>query len=94
LAIYVDSRSWNWRGELWGHLIADSTEELHLFAARLGLQHDWYQGGAKYPHYDLTLTIRANAIAFGAIQLNGRAFIDKARLAVGNREPEQLVLLF
>ncbi len=31
-------------------------EELHEFAARLGLQRRWFQDKGRYPHYDVTLT--------------------------------------
>ena len=92
MAIYVDSRSWVWQGQQWGHLIGDSLAELHGFAATLGLQPVWFQGSAKFPHYDLTLKMRANAVAAGAIQLTSRNFIEKAQV-IANRKDGELIQL-
>lgn len=65
----------------WSHLVADTPEELHEFAARLGLRRSWFQepkglGGlplkpeslrAQHWHYDVTATKRAQAIRMGAV---------------------------
>jgi len=96
MAVYVDSRSWLWQGQNWGHLIGDSLEELHEFAARLGLQSEWFQNSTKFPHYDITLKMKSSALAAGAIQLKGRDFIEKARcIAITKKtEVQQLNLDF
>ena len=36
-----------------GHMVADSVEELHKFAALIGLKRGWYQNKGRYSHYDL-----------------------------------------
>lgn len=59
----------------WGHMIADTEEELHVMASRIGLKRDWFQGN----HYDLVPTRRAMAIRFGAIPLKRRAFVGVLR---------------
>jgi hypothetical protein len=51
----------------WSHLMADTDDELHRFAARLGLR----RAGAQYPgtwksHYDITDSKRRLAIELGA----------------------------
>ena len=47
----------------WCHMATDgSWEELHAFAARLGLRRAWFQGD----HYDLPPHGRAAAVALGA----------------------------
>ncbi len=47
----------------WCHMATDGTwEELHAFAARLGLRRAWFQGD----HYDLPAHGRAAAVALGA----------------------------
>ena len=43
MAVYVDSEEILWHGKLWCHLVADSLDELHTFAARLGLRRSWFQ---------------------------------------------------
>lgn len=66
MSVYVDNATWPWRGKLWAHLFADSVEELHNFAARLGLKRAWFQNHQKLPHYDVTQQKRERAIALGA----------------------------
>jgi len=69
MAVYIDQAIWEWRGLKWAHLLADDTDELHRFAARLGIHRSSYQGPPKtsVPHYDLTGFERRRAIAAGAI---------------------------
>ena len=53
----------------WCHLTADTPEELHAFAARIGLKRQWAQVSRKgILHYDLTPGRRRQAIAAGAIE--------------------------
>ena len=35
--VYVDTAIWQWQGLKWAHLLADDADELHCFAARLGI---------------------------------------------------------
>jgi len=68
MAVYVDEAIWAWRGRQWCHLLADDIDELHRFAARLGLYRHSYQGPptTASPHYDLTAFERRRAIGLGA----------------------------
>jgi hypothetical protein len=51
----------------WCHMVTDGDiEELHRFAARLGLKRDWFHNTTRYPHYDLTPAMRDQAIQNGA----------------------------
>jgi Protein of unknown function (DUF4031) len=65
----------------WSHLIADSRDELHLFAVnRLGLQRRYFQEGRHRGdgeasilwHYDLTAPKRLEAIRKGALAVSWR----------------------
>ncbi|WP_439865837.1 DUF4031 domain-containing protein [Pseudomonas syringae] len=38
MAVYVNEEGIRWRGREWCNLVADSPDELHSFADRLGLQ--------------------------------------------------------
>jgi Protein of unknown function (DUF4031) len=69
MSVYIDQAIWEWRGLKWAHLLADDIDELHRFAARLGIHRTSYQGPPKtsIPHYDLTGYERRRAIASGAI---------------------------
>jgi hypothetical protein len=68
MAVYVDEAIWAWQGRKWCHLLADDIDELHRFAAGLGLTRFSYQGPPKTasPHYDLTSFERQRALGNGA----------------------------
>jgi Protein of unknown function (DUF4031) len=69
MAVYVDEPIWESRGRRWCHLTADSADELHELAARMGLLRQWFQskpGRPWHDHYDLPEEARAQAIACGA----------------------------
>jgi hypothetical protein len=73
VAVYVDSAFIPWRPPrgrlgLWSHMWADSVEELHAFARRLGLRREWFQNKPSLPHYDVTKTVRARALKLGAVE--------------------------
>ncbi|WP_078345195.1 DUF4031 domain-containing protein [Mycobacteroides chelonae] len=54
----------------WSHLLADTDEELHRFAARLGMRRCWHQhAGRVTSHYDITDRRRQQAIELGAIEI-------------------------
>jgi hypothetical protein len=77
---YVDNERIPWRGKLWCHLVADSLDELHQFAARLGLKRAWFQDKASYPHYDVTTSVRERALVLGALPARKRQMIASASL--------------
>lgn len=72
MSVYVDDcfqgPSWGrWQGG--GHMQADTPEELHAFAERIGLKRSWFQKGSRpeMDHYDLTRSKRKLALAEGAV---------------------------
>jgi hypothetical protein len=75
MAVYVDSEDIRWKGRVWCHLVADSLDELHSFAARLGLQRQWFQSHSFYPHYDVTLSVKTRAMQLGAIHADRKTII-------------------
>jgi Protein of unknown function (DUF4031) len=91
MPVYIDQAIWEWRGLKWAHLLADDTDELHRFAARLGIHRTSYQGPPKtsIPHYDLTGYERGRAIASGAIACSRYeivAVVRRLRRAMAGRE--------
>jgi hypothetical protein len=79
VSVYVDRlNSYGWRLGDSCHLIADTVEELHEFAARLGMKRSWFQPVSS-PHYDLTVRRRAKAVALGAIELDRKQLVYKLR---------------
>jgi hypothetical protein len=76
LAPCVPTKSWRWAKS--AHLIADTLDELHEFAARVGLRRAWFQQGST-PHYDLTEARHAKALELGAILLDRASFVEVIR---------------
>ncbi|WP_431050049.1 DUF4031 domain-containing protein [Xanthomonas oryzae] len=70
MAVYVDDAVWPCRGKQWAHLMADSLDELHEFAQRLGLRRNWFQDRASGAHYDITDAKREMALRIGAVPLS------------------------
>jgi hypothetical protein len=60
----------------WCHVVSDASfEELHAFAAELGIPRRAFQGD----HYDLPPHLRARALALGALPVSTRDLL--ARMA-------------
>jgi len=77
------------------HLFADTVQELHGFAARLGLDRAWFQDRNRSkqrvtPHYDLTPGMRERAVGLGAREIGYKEVVDlirKYREPKDNDEP-------
>lgn len=67
------------------HLTADTEEELHALASRIGLLRIWFQPRSS-PHYDLTPALRERALAAGAVFVPART---QARLRKAARQKAQ-----
>ncbi len=71
--VCVDSlrevRTWSKWVVNWScHLFSDDNnlDELHEFAAKIGLKRSWFQDDGRLPHYDLTAGKRQFAVKEGA----------------------------
>lgn len=77
--IYVDALcDYGWRLGPSCHMTADTLDELHAFAKRIGLRREWFQD-KRLPHYDLTASRRAVAVNLGAVELGRREWVEKHR---------------
>lgn len=71
MTVYVDELR-RWPTKIWcflkgsAHMTADTLEELHEMAERIGLRRSWFQNG-RIPHYDLTSARRGHALELGAV---------------------------
>lgn len=84
MAVYVDPAVFPWHGARWCHLTADSEDELHAFARRLGLRRRWFHSRPSRPwadHYDLAEPTRREAVGLGAREITRRE--AAARLVAG-----------
>src|SRR5690606_25887526 len=70
MTVYVDDAVTLWRVRRWAHLMADSLDELHAFAGRLGLPRRPFQNKTSGAHYDISDDMRLHAIALGAMPIS------------------------
>ena len=80
MSIYVDSYFAPYGRMQMCHMIADSLEELHTMADRIGVDRRWFQATASFPHYDVCKSKRELAIKFGTIPLGKRDFVAKIKI--------------
>jgi Protein of unknown function (DUF4031) len=70
----------------WCHMVSDAGfEELHAFAAQLGIPRRRFQGD----HYDLHPALRAQAVALGAIEVGTGELVLRMAGARGDRVRER-----
>lgn len=62
------------------HMFTDGpVEELHAFAARIGLKRAWLHDAKDLPHYDLNATRRKAAVEAGAVERDRRTTVAVMR---------------
>jgi len=81
MTVYVDDMrkpvKLGYRLANWSHMLADTPEELAAFAQQLGLKSVWLQNaGTPKEHYDVTDTVRKQALALGAQAITYRQTIE------------------
>lgn len=74
MTVYVDSMNALYGRLKLSHMIADSDDELHAMADRIGLNRRWHQAPpiASSSHYDISMSKRALAVAAGAVEITWR----------------------
>jgi hypothetical protein len=78
VAILVDEPIWWFKGRRWCHMVSDiSLDELHAFAAELGIPRRGFQGD----HYDIPEQLRPEALALGAREVSGRELLRSLQQA-------------
>lgn len=73
--IYVDDMQARFGRMKMCHMVADSADELHAMADRIGVARRWFQGD----HYDISLSKRALALAAGAEMADAETILRVAR---------------
>jgi hypothetical protein len=69
VTVYVDKARNPYRRMLMSHMLADSINELHGMADKIGLSRRHFQPLSS-PHYDVCQAYRAKAIAAGAVEIS------------------------
>ena len=74
MTVYIDRPDWPGHGRLWSHMISDvSYEELHAFAAALGIPRRAFERD----HYDVVAERHLQAVAAGARLVTSREIVDR-----------------
>lgn len=87
MAVYVDDMRAPYGRLVMCHMIADTDDELHAMAARIGVARKWWQSPEKTSgsHYDICRSKRTLAVRFGAIEITWRqtAIMNRRRTLTG-----------
>lgn len=81
--VYVDAPIWPFGRMMMSHMLADTPEELHAMADKIGISRRWFQGQSGTPHYDICKSKRALAVKYGASE------ISREQLVVIRRRVQQ-----
>ena len=84
MTVYVDDAVTLWRGQHWAHLMADTLEELHAMAARLGVPRRAFQDKPSGAHYDLSVEMREQALRLGATAISRHVDRERVREVIRN----------
>lgn len=68
MTVYVDNMKAEFGRMIMCHMIADTEDELHAMADKIGVARRWFQGD----HYDIAQTKRALAVRAGAVEITWR----------------------
>ena len=90
MTVYVDDMRAPFGRMIMCHMVADTSEELHEMAARIGVARRWVQQSGTYKeHYDICLSMRAKAVRAGASEITWRecGIMVAARLSTAPSDP-------
>lgn len=86
MSVYVDPLiDCGWKLGPSCHMTADTLDELHAMADKIGMKRSWFQKGGKQeiPHYDLVGSKRNLAVKNGAIELTRNEVAERIGKALG-----------
>lgn len=74
MSVFVDTMRARYGRMIMCHMFADTNEELHAMAAKIGVNRRWFQcpPKASWEHYDICLSKKAQAMQHGAIEIRWR----------------------
>jgi len=80
MAVYVDGMQAGYGRMVMCHMVADTDDELHAMADRIGVARRWHQKpGTPHSHYDICKSKRALAVSAGAQEIGNRELVEIIR---------------
>ena len=77
VTVYVDDMRAPYGWMIMCHMFADTSDQLHAMAARIGIARKWCQyAGTWKEHYDIALSKRKLAVEAGAVEITLREAAD------------------
>ena len=74
--VYVDNMRASFGRMIMCHMVADSVDELHAMADKIGINRRWFQDNPHHPHYDVTLKKKALAVKYGAKEITMQELVS------------------
>lgn len=90
MTVYVDESIFGYGRMIMCHMWADTLDELHDMADKIGMQRKWFQQPPKasWCHYDISKSMRAKAVTLGAVEVDRY----EALYQQGKREGKQALI--
>ena len=90
MTVYVDDMRARFGRMIMCHMFSPNLDELHAMATRLGLRR-WFQNPetmpkVSWPHYDISLSKKAEAIRYGAVAVNKYQMLVMANHILGKEQ--------
>lgn len=79
MTVYVDNINIQYGRMVMCHMMADTLEELHEMADKIGVQRRWFQNKPRFPHYDIAKSKKALAIQYGAVEITPQQLVTMMR---------------
>lgn len=86
MSVYVDRPEQKFGYMLMCHMLADTPEELHAMADKIGVARRHYQHRST-PHYDICKAKRRMALIYGAIDVDRRMVVECIKRIRANPQP-------
>lgn len=84
--IYVDAPTWTTGAkkprQSYAHMVADTHDELHAFAAKIGVKPHFFHKTPRMFHYDINKDQHVIAVAHGAIEVETKKLLPIAKKAM------------
>ena len=80
MPVYVDNMRAPFGRMTMCHMLADTDDELHAMADKIGVARRWHQkAGTSHSHYDICLSKRALAVRAGALEIDRKGLVAIVR---------------